>query len=411
MDLKNDNYDDPNDEDNEDDCDDCDECNFVKNGRNTKNSKKAVPEKPKIPISQRFKINRGHPINNLGDLITALDHKDSDPNQLKLVQNLNELNGMIGMTSLKEQIVNQILFFMQDLQEPGMFLHTVLYGPPGSGKTSCCHILAKIYSSMGILKTDKVVKAARSDLVGKYLGSTAIKTKEVLTSANGGILFLDEVYSLGNKEQTDSFSKECIDTINEYLSEHVDEFICIIAGYKEEVNECFFKYNPGLERRFPWKFVIDDYKIEELYKIMQIQLKLTGWSLATETTGVVSSGETKVDTNVSSTKVDMEKYVTKLIADNKNYFTGNGGDTRNLIDKCKICHARRVFTLPVTDPVIEQPKKRARKTKEPPPPPPPIYTAKKILNKQDIDAGLLMYIESKKEREKTDTNTYSHMYI
>lgn len=401
MDLKDNNYDDPDNEES-DDCDD--ECNIIP--RNTKNSKKTVPPKPKIPISQKFKINRGQPINNLGDLIIALDHKDSDPNQLKLLQNLNELNGMIGMTSLKEQIVNQILFFMQDLQEPGMFLHTVLYGPPGSGKTSCCHILAKIYSSMGILKTDKVVKAARSDLVGKYLGSTAIKTKEVLNSANGGILFLDEVYSLGNKEQTDSFSKECIDTINEYLSEHVDEFICIIAGYKEEVNECFFKYNPGLERRFPWKFVIDDYKIEELYKIMQIQLKLTGWSLATETTGVVSSGDTN---NVSSTKVDMEKYVTKLISDNKKYFTGNGGDTRNLTDKCKICHARRVFTL-VTDSVSEPPKKRARKTKETPKAQ-PIYTANKILNKQDIDAGLLMYIESKKEREKTDPNTYSHMYI
>lgn len=391
---KNEDNEDYYDEDDDDCCED-DDCIVPK--RNTKNSKKAEESRPKTPISQKFKINRGNEIKNLGDLIFALDHVDSDPNQKKLVSYLHELNNMIGMTTLKEQIVNQILFFMQDLQEPGMFLHTVLYGSPGSGKTSCCHILAKIYSCMGILKTDKVVKASRADLVGKYLGSTAIKTKEILNSANGGVLFLDEVYSLGNKEQTDSFSKECIDTINEYLSEHVDEFICIIAGYKQEVDECFFKYNPGLERRFPWKFTIDDYKVDELYKIMQIQLKLTGWSF-------------------DSTDESLEKYVTKLISDNKKYFTGNGGDTRNLIDKCKICHARRVFTLPLPkpEPIIEQPKKRMRRTKETKETKKtqlPVYTANKILTKKDIDSGLSMYIESKKDREKEIPIVHSHMYI
>lgn len=375
---------------NNDDCEDENEDEddnveqIINKKRITKNSKKAE-EKPHIPVSQKFKINRGCVINNLSDLVVCLDHKDSDENQKKFVQYLNELNNMVGMATLKEQIVNQILFFMQDLQEPGMFLHTVLYGPPGAGKTSCCMILSKIYSCMGILKTDKVVKATRADLVGKYLGSTAIKTKEILNSANGGILFLDEVYSLGNKEQTDSFSKECIDTINEYLSEHVDEFICIIAGYKEEVNECFFKYNPGLERRFPWKFTIDDYKIEELVKIMKIQLNLTGWSLDSE------------DTN-------LEKHITGLITTNKNYFGGNGGDTRNFIDKCKICHARRVFALPLEE-IDEQPKKRIRRKKESE----PIYIANKILNKQDIDAGFNMYLETKKE--KSNSSTYSHMYI
>jgi AAA+ superfamily predicted ATPase len=345
---------------------DSDDCNVPPKKRNVKNVKKP---RQKVPISSKFKINAGSEINSLGDLINALKHPESDENQKKLVACLEELNGLVGMTKLKEQIINQILFFMQDLQEPGMFLHTVLYGSPGAGKTTCCHILAKIYSCMGILTTDKVVKASRSDLVGKYLGSTALKTKSLLDSANGGVLFIDEVYSLGNKEQTDSYSKECIDTINEYLSEHVDELICIIAGYKEEVQECFFKYNPGLERRFPWKFTIDDYKIEELFKIMEIQLKNSGWSFDT----------------------DLEKYVTELITKNKQYFNGNGGDTRNFTDKCKICHARRIFTRETEN---------AKRVK-----------ISKILSRKDIEKGMSMFIDSKKDKEVSDPESISHMYI
>jgi stage V sporulation protein K len=337
-----------------------------------------LPPKEKVSPSKKFKINRGNPVENLEDLIKAFIHPRSDENQDNLVKTLTDLNDMIGMEKLKQQIVNQILFFIQDLQEPGMFLHTVLTGSPGSGKTTVCDILAKIYSFMGILDTSKVTKACRADLIGKYLGTTAIKTKEVLDSAKGGVLLLDEVYSLGNKEGGDSFSKECIDTINQYLSEHVDDFICIIAGYKDKVDECFFSYNPGLSRRFPWRFDIDDYKVEDLHKIMELQLKQTNWEF---------------DETVQTV------YINNIIKENKEHFTGNGGDTRNLIDKCKICHARRIFTL---EPPVK--KRRGRKGSQ------PISSTKK-LNREDIENGLKSFVESKCKKEEEDMTYMGNMYM
>ena len=247
--------------------------------------------------------------------------------------------------------------------------HTVTHN------TMAVNILAKIYCKLGILETDKVVKADRSSLVGKWLGSTAIKTKEVLDSAKGGVLVLDEVYSLGNKEHSDTFSKECIDTINQYLSEHVNDFVCVIAGYKDLVQECFFSANPGLERRFPWKFTIDPYTHDELTKILKIQLNLCGW---------------KFDDSVS------DKYLSDIIKINKDQFTGNGGDTKNLIDKCKIVNARRVFTentMLLDDTPI---KKRRRGRKFYTPPSADINNGK-VLSKDDLNNGLKSFLDSKKD--------------
>jgi len=91
----------------------------------------------------------------------------------------------------------------------------------------------------------------------------------MIDAAKGGVLFIDEVYSLGNAEKRDSFSKECIDTINENLTTKKTDFICIIAGYKEDIKDCFFAYNAGLERRFPIRFHIDEYNASELFSIFK----------------------------------------------------------------------------------------------------------------------------------------------
>ena len=138
-------------------------------------------------------------------------------------------------------------------------MHAVITGSPGCGKTTFIEILAKIYVKMGILKKGHIVKVRRDQLIGKYLGHTAVQTQERITEATGGILLIDEAYSLGNPEGRDSFAKECIDTLNQALSEKKKDFICIIAGYKDALDSSFFAYNEGLRRRFPFRYDIAKY--------------------------------------------------------------------------------------------------------------------------------------------------------
>ena len=141
-----------------------------------------------------------------------------------LKEPLIKLNNMIGLNEFKESIVNMILYYIQGLDNNEMF-NTVLEGPPGCGKTEIAQILADIYSKLGKLSKGTFTSVKRHDLVAEYLGQTAIKTNKVLKDALGGVLFIDEAYSLGNSEKRDSFAKECIDTINHFLTENADDFV------------------------------------------------------------------------------------------------------------------------------------------------------------------------------------------
>lgn len=384
----------------EDDCD-CEEEENKKSKKSKKSNKQKKSNKPNKPITKpkikiKFLLNENvcDSIKTLQDLINILDHKDGCKEQKDLVEALKELNNMIGLATIKEQVINQILFFMQDLNEPGTFLHTVLTGDPGCGKTTCVHILAKIYKNLGFLETDNVVSVSRKDLIGQWLGHTAKMTHAALESAKGGVLLIDEAYSLGNSrdDDGDSFSKECIDTINQYLSEHVDELMCIIAGYKDKIDDCFFRKNPGLERRFPWRFNIDRQTPEELYEILLTQL----------------------GPNNSSWTLDVpKKDVVDMITKHYDKFKGNGGDTRNLLDKCKIQHARRVFIIktPTIDNKIENTidntidnktktkTKKEKETKKRKREPivneiKTIYT-NRIITREDFQSGFKIFIKGK----------------
>ena len=197
---------------------------------------------------------------------------------------LVELNNMIGLNSLKERVVDQIVYYLQDLHKVNSykgedFMHTVIYGPPGTGKTEAAKLLGRIFSNLGILRRGTFRKVVRSDLIAGYLGQTALKTRDVIKDSLGGVLFIDEAYALGNNEKRDSFAKECIDTLCEGLSDHKDNLMVIIAGYEKELKDCFFNYNPGLESRFTWRFQTDDYKAAELMKIFEKKVKDAGWEI------------------------------------------------------------------------------------------------------------------------------------
>jgi SpoVK/Ycf46/Vps4 family AAA+-type ATPase len=200
-------------------------------------------------------------------------------------------------------------------------LHTVIEGSSGTGKTILGKIISKIYLRLGFLENDKFIIAKRSDLIGEYLGQTAMKTQRKIDEAKGGVLFIDEAYSLGNKYDRDSYSKECIDTLVSNLEERRN-FVCIIAGYRDDLQSCFFSKNQGLERRFPWTFTIEKYTPEELFLIFKKQVYECKWDI-----------EDNCITN-------------DFFKDKMKYFDKMGGDTEILLSKCKITHSRRVFGKP-----------------------------------------------------------------
>tara|TARA_B100001057_G_scaffold498903_1_gene607575 strand:+ start:1510 stop:2916 length:1407 start_codon:yes stop_codon:yes gene_type:complete len=231
---------------------------------------------------------------------------------------LQKLDNMIGMNKLKNSVVDQILYYIQDLNKCEDFMHTVIYGPPGTGKTEIAKLVGYIFSSLGILKNNTFKKATRADLIAGYLGQTAMKTKQMIESCLGGVLFIDEAYSLGNSEKRDSFSKECIDTICETLSDYKSNIMVIVAGYKEELEECFFSYNKGLTSRFPWRFETDDYNSNELKDIFIKKVNDIEWKITPE-----------LKNNWFESKMDHFKYY--------------GRDMETLLSKIKISHSRRVF--------------------------------------------------------------------
>ena len=233
---------------------------------------------------------------------------------------LVKLNNMTGMKRVKESLLDQLLYFLQGLHKGsrGDYKHTVIYGPPGTGKTEVAKIIGTMYSKVGILKNNVFKKVTRSDLIAGYLGQTAIKTKKVLDSCIGGVLFIDEVYALGSKSGNDDYSRECIDTICEALSDYKDELMVIVAGYKEEIDERFFQVNGGLESRFIWKFNMDKYNADELFEIFK---------------NIVVNCDWNIDETITKEwfKTKYEKFVSL------------GRDMELLFTFSKICYGRRMY--------------------------------------------------------------------
>lgn len=333
------------------------------------------PKKDEIIIPIRETINIEVVINDISDILKLIDKYKNDPSikyniDMKALHNikepLEELNNMIGMKCLKNNIVDQILYFVQQLHKnnnsSGEFLHTVIYGPPGTGKTEIAKIMGKIYSKIGILSKGTFKKVTRSDLIAGFLGQTALKTKDVIKESLGGVLFIDEAYSLGNPEKRDSFAKECIDTLCEALSANKENLMVIIAGYEKELKESFFAFNQGLDSRFTWRFKTDDYTAEDLNQIFIKMVKDIGWQIDTDS-----------------------KIMNDWFKKNKDFFHFYGRDIETLLTKIKIAHSRRVFCLPEKD--------------------------KKRINLKDLDKGLEIFLKNDDiKNRKVEKELKQYMY-
>ena len=335
-----------------------------------------LPAFPPPPQIKKEMVNIQVEIQSLDDLLKLISDyplsidKEYNINMAaihKIEEPLNDLNKMIGMYNLKNSIVDQILYFVQNLHKDklnknGDFMHTVIYGPPGTGKTEVAKIMGKIFSKLGILSKNKFKKVTRADLIAGYLGQTALKTQDVVKECIGGVLFIDEAYALGNPEKRDSFAKECIDTLCEALSDNKDNLMVIIAGYEKELKKCFFAYNQGLDSRFTWRFKTDDYKEAELNLILQKKVEDANWKIK-------------------------EKLTDKWFKNKMIYFKYYGRDMETLFAKTKIAHSRRVFCLPKKE--------------------------KKILVRKDFDKGFELFLandEVKSRKEDMESLLLHSMY-
>ena len=244
---------------------------------------------------------------------------------------LNELNSMIGLSSVKEEVQNRINMILvarkaAELGSGRVFsagtLHMVFTGNPGTGKTTVARLLGKIYGSLGVLKKPNVfIECGRNDLVAGFIGQTAPLVKKKFDEARGGVLFIDEAYSLYNPDLPSDFGHEAIDTMVQYMDTMRDEVMVIVAGYKNEMETFIRDANPGLSSRFKTVINFEDYSPSELFEILTSMIRKDGMTL----------------------EGNAEKYVKKVLTvRSKNTNFGNARGVRNLFEDLKEAHDTRL---------------------------------------------------------------------
>ena len=201
--------------------------------------------------------------------------KEEKEENKSLDELLKELNALIGLDRVKEKVNNLIVYQkVQKLRrEKGLkteksTLHMAFIGNPGTGKTTVARIVGRIYKQIGILSKGHFLEVSRTDLIAGYQGQTALKVKEVIERAKGGVLFIDEAYSITENDHSDSYGRECLTELTKALEDYREDLVVIVAGYTDLMKQ-FFESNPGLESRFNTFIEFDDYSSDEMIEILE----------------------------------------------------------------------------------------------------------------------------------------------
>lgn len=256
---------------------------------------------------------------NLEKMKTVSPKEDNLSRHKKIEKILQELDSLIGLESVKKLILELQAFIeiqkkreKENLLTDTLVLHMIFKGAPGTGKTTVARITGNILKEMGILKKGHVIEVERADLVGEYIGHTALKTREQIKHALGGVLFIDEAYSLARGGERD-FGKEAIDALVKAMEDYKDNLVLILAGYKSEMN-WFLESNPGLRSRFPIQIDFPDYSVLELLLIAEQMLNKRQYQFTEEA------------------KKELENILTRQLVIAQEY-NGNARYVRNLIEK------------------------------------------------------------------------------
>ena len=258
----------------------------------------------------------------------SIQEVEEDPRTLQDL--LDELNALVGLEKVKNKVQDLIVYQKvqkmrreKNLHSAKNTLHLAFTGNPGTGKTTVARIVGRIYKRIGLLSKGHFVEVSRTDLIAGYQGQTALKVKKVIEQAKGGVLFIDEAYSITENDHSDSYGRECLTELTKALEDYREDLVVIVAGYTEPMNK-FFESNPGLKSRFNTFIEFDDYSPNELEQILISMCKNNDYILGEEA------------------KEKVHLYFEQQTAMRDENFA-NGRLVRNLYDDLVMNHARRVI--------------------------------------------------------------------
>lgn len=245
---------------------------------------------------------------------------------------LQELNDLVGLDKVKEQVSNLIAYQKvqklrkaQGLISTKNTMHLAFTGNPGTGKTTVARIIGRIYKQLGLLSKGQFMEVSRTDLIAGYQGQTALKVKAVIEQAKGGVLFIDEAYSITENDHCDSYGRECLTELTKALEDYREDLVVIVAGYTEPM-QLFFESNPGLRSRFNTFIEFDDYNDVQLFDILSSMCKQNSYCMT------------------DAAQLKAREYLKDKV-DNKCEQFSNGRLVRNLFDDMVMSHAKRVAKI------------------------------------------------------------------